>query len=159
MGKKAKKGKNKKGDKKKEKNNKSGDANTSATGLANLERSDEEKQLAIDCRELKNKYFIEERLLNEFQQNVIKIESELMMEKQKSFEIKNKIRDKLREKQEINDEQEHELKIYQEKIRYLLHEHELLVTNLRIECEEILKTFENINRNEQYNLQTNIGSL
>jgi len=129
------------------------------SGMANMTRSDEEKRLAIECRELKNKYFIEERLLNEFQQYVVKIESQLMMEKQKSFEVKSKIRDKLREKQELNDKQEYELKVYQEKVKHLLSEHELLITNLRIECEEILKTSENVDRDEQYHLQSNIRSL
>merc|ERR1719495_1388410 len=83
----------------------------------------------------------------------------LMMEKQKSFEVKSKIRDKLREKQELNDKQEYELKVYQEKDKHLLSEHELLITNLRLECEEILKTSENVDRDEQYHLQSNIRSL
>merc|ERR1719495_1315933 len=83
----------------------------------------------------------------------------LMMEKQKSFEVKSKIRDKLREKQELNDKQEYELKVYQEKVKHLLSEHELLITNLRLECEEILKTSENVDRDEQYHLQSNIRSL
>lgn len=153
---------NKKGgkDKKKKVKDTSGDVSGSgAIGLANISRTDEEKRMALECRELKNKYFIEERLLNEFQQNVVKIESVLMMEKQKSLEIKDKIRDKLREKQELNDKQEYELKVYQEKVKHLLYEHELLITNLRIECEEVLKTLENVDRDEQYHLQTNIRSL
>lgn len=150
--------KDKKGgkDKKKEEDT---NGSSQQIGLENIQRTDEEKRMAMECRELKQKYFIEERLLNEFQQNVVKIESVLMMEKQKSFEIKNKIRDKLREKQELNDKQEYELKIYQEKVKHLLYEHELLITNLRIECEEILKTLENVDRDEQYHLQTNIRSL
>jgi len=101
----------------------------------------------------------EERLLNEFQQHVVKIESLLMMEKQKSFEIKDKIRDKVQEKTELQDKQEYELKVYQEKVKHLLSEHELLITNLRIECEQILKTLENVDRDEQFGLQTNIRSL
>jgi len=128
-------------------------------GLENMVRTDSEKRLAVECRDLKQNYFMEERLLNEFQQHVVKIESMLMMEKQKSFEIKNRIRDKLREKQELNDKQEYELKVYQEKVKHLLSEHELLITNLRIECEEILKTSENVDRDEQFHLQSNIRSL
>merc|ERR1719464_1655903 len=151
----------KKANKKKAAKDKDGavDGAAAESGMANMTRSDEEKWLAIECRELKNTYFIEERLLNEFQQYVVKIESQLMMEKQKSFEVKSKIRDKLREKQELNDKQEYELKVYQEKVKHLLSEHELLITNLRIECEEILKTSENVDRDEQYHLQQNIRSL
>jgi len=149
----------KKGDKKKSKDKEEVDASANAAGLENIPRTEEEKRMAIECRELKNKYFIEERLLNEFQQYVVKIESMLMMEKQKSFEIKQKIRDKVREKQELNDQQGYELKAYQEKVRHLLSEHEGSITNLRIECEEILKTLENVDRDEQYHLQTNIRSL
>lgn len=147
----------------KKKNNKkeeeSSDGGAGGGGLENMPRTDAEKRLAVECRELKQKYFMEERLLNEFQQHVVKIESMLMMEKQKSFEIKNRIRDKLREKQELNDKQEYELKVYQEKVKHLLSEHELLITNLRIECEEILKTSENVDRDEQFHLQSNIRSL
>eukprot|EP01083_Nonionella_stella_P003242 9237_1 len=154
---KTKKGKGKKGDKKKGKNE-TGDGATNG-GLESIPRTEEEKQLAVECRELKHKCLIEERMLNEFQQHVVKIESMLMMEKQKSFEIKNKIRDKLREKQELNDKQEYELKEYQDKVKHLLSEHQLLITNLRIECEEILKTLENADRDEQYHLQSNIRSL
>ena len=147
------KGKNKKNDKT------DAVAATTDLGLENITRTDEEKRLAIECRELKNKYCVEERLLNEFQQYVVKIESMLLMEKQKSFEIKDKIRDKLSEKQELNDEQEYELKEYQVKVKHLLSEHGLLITNLRIECEQILKTLENVDRDEQYHLQSNIRSL
>jgi len=151
--------KNKKKDAKAKAKADAADGAAAGSGMANMTRSDEEKRLAIECRELKTKYFVEERLLNEFQQYVVKIESQLMMEKQKSFEVKSKIRDKLREKQELNDKQEYELKVYQEKVKHLLSEHELLITNLRIECEEILKTSENVDRDEQYHLQSNIRSL
>merc|ERR1719464_700316 len=151
----------KKANKKKAAKDKDGavDGAAAESGMANMTRSDEEKRLAVECRELKQKYFMEERLLNEFQQHVVKIEPMMMMEKQKSFEVKNRIRDKLREKQELNDKQEYELKVYQEKVKHLLSEHELLITNLRIECEEILKTSENVDRDEQYHLQQNIRSL
>ena len=149
----------KKKDNKKAKAEESGDAAASGATLENMERTDSEKRMAIECRELKQKYFMEERLLNEFQQHVVKVESMLMMEKQKSFEIKDRIRDKLREKQELNDKQEYELKVYQEKVKHLLSEHELLITDLRIECEEILKTSENVDRDEQFHLQSNIRSL
>lgn len=153
-------GKAKKADKKKKEK---GDVNEAeaagAVTLENMVRTDEEKQLAVECRQLKNKYFIEERLLNEFQQNVVKLESILMMEKQKSLEVKSKIRDKLREKQELNDEQEYELKSYQERVRHLLGEHQNQMTQLRIEYEGMLKTLESGDRDQQHALQSNIRSL
>jgi len=152
----AKKKDNKKKDKKKED---AGDDSTGGAVLENMQRSDAEKRLAVECRELKQKYFVEERLLNEMQQHVVLVESMLMMEKQKSLEMADRIRDKLREKQELNDKQEYELKVYQEKVKHLLSEHELLISNLRIECEEILKTSENVDRDEQFHLQSNIRSL
>ena len=93
--------------------------------------------------------------MNEFQQNVVKLESLWTMVKEKLENSKVTIRSKIREEKELSDKQEYELKIYQEKVKHLLHDHESSVTDLRKDGENIYSKLQSDNRDKCHQLMMN----
>eukprot|EP01083_Nonionella_stella_P068798 182944_1 len=134
MGKKAKgkgkgKGKGKKSEKKEGKDSapKSGDDSSEATKMRKLARTMEKNLVR------------EKKYLNEFQQQESKAETFWTMENKKLDDFKMELRNKLRQKNDLDERQQYELKIYKQKVKHLLHEEQVTVTEVRTESEEALR--------------------
>jgi hypothetical protein len=113
-------------------------------------QADEMMHLKAALRTMKADILNEKKLLNDYQQQKEKVESFWEMEKEKRNELKMELRNKLRQKQDLEEKHNFELKVYKRKVKHLLHEQQSVVTDVRIGSETALRLDETGKRKEQH---------
>jgi len=138
------------------------DANKDAgatTGGTLAYSTDEMKQMRVNLRLMKQETINEKKLLNDFQQQKEKIEKFWTMEKKKRDDLKMLFRNKLRQKQDLEEKHAFELKVYKQKVKHLLYEQRSHMTDVRYDGESALKLLGDEQRNKQYELNLNLRSI
>ena len=85
------------------------------------------------------------KLINEAQQSKAKLETFWAMAKQQREDVRMELRTKFRQRQDLVEKQQYEIKIYRQKVKHLLHEHQQEAGDQLID-EEIALTL-NMNEN------------
>jgi hypothetical protein len=80
----------------------------------------------------------ETRMLNDYQQQKAKVDQFHELAKKEREELKMQLRNSLRQKQDLEEKQAFELKIYKQKVKHLLHEQQSGMTDVRLIHEEAL---------------------
>ncbi|OQS04975.1 hypothetical protein THRCLA_20744 [Thraustotheca clavata] len=148
--KKVKKGKDKKG-KKKEGDDKENDLNK--------ENEAERMALIKDAKRLAEKAKKEEEAFNEFQQQREKINYFWIVEKKNLEDKKAEFRNKERERQDLEEKHQVEIKVYKQRVKHLLYEHQNEITTLKTESETALKLGQDDHRTTERELKTDKRSL
>lgn len=121
--------------------------------------TEEMKQMCVNLRLMKSEIINEKKLLNDFQQQREKIEKFWTMEKKKRDDLKMLFRNKLRQKQDLEEKHAFELKVYKQKVKHLLHEQRSHMTDVRYDNEAALKLLSDEQRDRQYELNLNLRSI
>jgi hypothetical protein len=117
--------------------------------------TDEMKQLRGGLRLMKSEITNEKKLLNDFQQQKEKIEKFWTLEKKKRDDHKMVFRNKLRQKQDLEEKHAFELKVYKKKVKHLLQEQQSHMTDVRYDSEVALKLVQEEKRGKQHELNLN----
>lgn len=121
--------------------------------------TDEMKQMKTSLRLMKQEIVNEKKLLNDFQQQKEKIEKFWTMERKKRDDLKMLFRNKLRQKQDLEEKHSFELKVYKQKVKHLLHEQQSHMTDVRHDSEVALKILQEDQRGTQHELNLNLRSI
>jgi hypothetical protein len=121
--------------------------------------TEEMKQMRQALRLMKQETINEKKLLNDFQQQKEKIEKFWTMEKKKRDDLKMMFRNKLRQKQDLEEKHTFELKIYKQKVKHLLHEQQAHMTDVRLECETAFNLLQEEQRSEQREQKLNLRTI
>lgn len=108
--------------------------------------SDECKQLRLEIRQARLERENELRILNDAQQQKAKLDQFHELAKAKREALKMELRTKLRQKQDLEEKQSYELKIYKHKVKHLLHEQQTGMTAVRLDSEEGLALLQDSTR-------------
>lgn len=126
----------------------------------------EEDYTTEDMQEMRNSLRLmkqaitnEKYLLNYFQQQKEKIEKFWTMEKKKRDDLKMLFRNKLRQKQDLEEKHAFELKMYKQKVKHLLHEQQSHMTDVRHDAETALKLLQHEQRDKQHELNLNLRTV
>ena len=150
MAKKAKKKVKKENDKNNVKDEKNNDDLKLADNDNNIINDKEHKiSLINELKNLKLESYQEIKLINEAQQSKIKIENFWNMAKQQREDLRMELRSKFRLRQDLLEKQHYEIKIYRQKVKHLLHEHQSDSSNQLIESEITLNLHQTANRQEE----------
>ena len=95
----------------------------------------------------------EEHDFNEFQQQREKLNYFWIVEKKKLEDKRAELRNKDRELQDLEEKHQVEIKIYKQRLKHLLSEHQHEVTQKKIESEVALKMAQDDNREEQTDIK------
>ena len=106
------------------------------------------KMLKADAIRLHNLTKKEEHDFNEFQQQREKINYFWIVEKKKLEDKRADLRNKHRELQDLEEKHQVEVKIYKQRLKHLLHEHQSDVTQRKTEAEVALATSQEDNREQ-----------
>jgi len=110
-------------------------------------------------RQLKQEMANERRLMNDFQQQREQIEAFWTTAKQRRDDLKLILRNKLRQKQDLEEKHAFELKIYKQKVKHLLHEHQSTMADARYSNALALDFAETSQRDSEHNVQLEIRQL
>lgn len=77
------------------------------------------------------------------------------MEKKKRDDLKMLFRNKLRQKQDLEERQAFELKVYKQKVKHLLHEQQSHMTDVRLDAETAMSLLKQDHRSKQNDLEMN----
>jgi membrane-bound lytic murein transglycosylase len=136
------------------KNNNKQEKKSALGDMLVMDEADMEK-LKANLRIQKTEILNEKKLLNDFQQQKEKIEKFWLMEKERSEDLTMELRNSLRRKQDLEEKQAFELKVYKQKVKHLLHEQQSAMTGVRIEGQSALTLLQNEQR--QIGHQTNLN--
>lgn len=127
-------------------------------GAANAEA---EARLALvrQAKELKRKLLTEQQQFNEFQQQREKINYFWIVEKKNLEDKKADVRNKHRELQDLEERHQVEIKVYKQRVKHLLYEHQNEVTNLKADCNNSLRLEEDKHRHAEQELKKDQRSL
>lgn len=114
--------------------------------------SDEAKRLRAEIRQMRLEGDNELRVLNDSQQQKAKIDQFHELAKKEREDLKMSLRNALRQKQDLEEKQAYELKIYKGKVKQLLHEQQAGMTDVRLAHEENLTLVQDESRAEQHSL-------
>jgi len=143
----------KKGSKKKD-----GEGEAAAPGMSEME-TDEMKEIRNSLRLMKKDIMNEKNLLNDFQQQKEKIEKFWTMEKKKRDDLKMLFRNKLRQKQDLEEKHAFELKVYKQKVKHLLHEQQSHMSDVRYDAETAVKLLQHDQRDKQHEISLNLRTI
>lgn len=121
--------------------------------------TDEMVQMKMSLRLMKQEVVNEKKLLNDFQQQKEKIEKFWTMERKKRDDLKMLFRNKLRQKQDLEEKHSFELKVYKQKVKHLLHEQQSHMTDVRYDSEMALKLLQEDQRSTQHELNLNLRAV
>ncbi|RLN55135.1 hypothetical protein BBJ29_008708 [Phytophthora kernoviae] len=147
----------KKGKGKKEKKSKGGNtAKKGATEVNDVELKNEAERVELVKQakaflELTRK---EEQAFNEFQQQREKINYFWIVEKKNFEDRKAELRNKERERQDLEEKHQVEIKVYKQRVKHLLYEHQNEITKLKKEMEQSLKLSQGDYRGNERELKT-----
>lgn len=121
--------------------------------------TDEMKHLRQNIRIMKSECLNEKKLLNDFQQQKEKIEKFWIMEKEKRDDLTMQLRNKLRQKQDLEEKNAFILKLHKQKVKHLLHEQQSHMTDVRIDSEVALDILQADQRRKLHEIKLNLRSL
>lgn len=121
--------------------------------------TEEMLEMQTSLRFMKAELTKEKKLLNDFQLQKEKLEKFWTMEKKKRDDFKMVFRNKLRQKQDLEEKHEFELKVYKQKVKHLLHEQQAHMTDVRTDGEKALKLLEDDQRDNQHEFKSNLRSF
>lgn len=121
--------------------------------------TDDMKEMRNSLRLMTTEIINEKKLLNDFQQQKEKIEKFWTMEKKKRDDLKMLFRNKLRQKQDLEEKHAFELKVYKQKVKHLLHEQQSHMTDVRYDGETALKLLQHDQRDKQHELNLNLRAI
>jgi len=116
------------------------------------QNTDEVKTAKATLKQLMEECLNEKKLLNDFQQQGEKIQLFVLIEKEKRDELKNDLRDRLRQKQDLEEKHAFELKVYKQKVKHLLQEQQSGMADVHIEQESALKMLQDDQRQKHHDL-------
>lgn len=128
-------------------------------GVDETMETDEMKQMRTALRLMKQETINEKKLLNDFQQQKEKIEKFWTMAKKERDDLKMQFRNKLRQKQDLEEKHAFELKIYKQKVKHLLHEQQAHMTDVRYDSETLLTILQGDQRDVQHEQSVNLRSI
>lgn len=149
--------KDKKKDKKKNKKDKKEVVDEGAGG--NAEDEQERKLLAEEAKRLFDLTKKEEAEFNEFQQQREKLNYFWIVEKKNLEDKKAELRNKERELQDLEEKHQVEIKVYKQRVKHLLYEHQNEITMLKTEAEVALKCAQDEHRTGEAELKADRRSL
>lgn len=116
--------------------------------------TEEAKVMRLEIRNMRAEIENETRLLNDFQQQKLKVDQFHELAKQQRDQLKMDLRNSLRQKADLEEKQAYELKIYKQKVKHLLHEQQGGMSDLRIEGEEKLMLQQQEQRASEHDYST-----
>lgn len=148
-----KKAKKKEGGKKKTKSKDKGPTIQTAEALANKEEERKRQELIAAADAMFREASKEELDFNEFQQQREKLNYFWIVEKKVLEDKKAELRNKERELQDLDERHQVEIKVYKQRVKHLLHEHQDEVTTLKTELETKLTFISDENSDAQKELK------
>lgn len=94
----------------------------------------------------------EKQHLNEFQQEDQSVEAFWTLEKKRLQDLKMELRNKVRQKEDLQERHQYELKVYKQKVKHLLHEQQAHTTDVLTVAEISLKQEQDQHREDQADL-------
>lgn len=131
---------------KKGKKKKAVDPAVAAQQAAEAEKERERKELAFSARDLKEACDREEKAFHQFLMESQKINYFWIVEKKNLIEKQADLRNKEREKQDLKERQEIELKMFQQKLKHLRYHHQDEIVERKTDAELALKLQEDHHR-------------
>lgn len=119
----------------------------------------ERKRLAQDADRIFKQTVKEDHDFNSFQQQREKLNYFWIVEKKKVEDKKAELRNKERELQDLEERHQVEIKIYKQRVKHLLYEHQNEITTKKIEVEESLVMAQNDHRSGEAALKLDRGTL
>ena len=101
----------------------------------------------------------EERDFNEFQQQREKLNYFWIVEKRKLEDKRSELRNKDRELQDLEEKHQVEIKIYKQRLKHLLHEHQNEITQKKIEAEMATKIAQDDDRESELDIKMDKRNL
>jgi len=111
------------------------------------------RTLKVEADRLHNLTKKEEHDFNEFQQQREKLNYFWIVEKKKLEDKRADLRNKHREVQDLEEKHQVEIKIYKQRLKHLLHEHQANVTVRKTEAEVALKMAQDDDREQQSDIK------
>ncbi|RLO02702.1 hypothetical protein DYB28_015145 [Aphanomyces astaci] len=145
--------------KKKEKKGKKGKDGDSKEDDLSREVEAERQELIKEAKRLAERSKKEEEAFNEFQQQREKINYFWIVEKKNLEDKKAELRNKERERQDLEEKHQVEIKVYKQRVKHLLYEHQNEISSLKIESETALKIGQDDHRTTERELKTDKRSL
>ncbi|CAK4076160.1 unnamed protein product [Aphanomyces euteiches] len=145
--------------KKKEKKGKKGKEGDSKENDVSREAELERQELIKEAKRLAEKAKKEEESFNEFQQQREKINYFWIVEKKNLEDKKAELRNKERERQDLEEKHQVEIKVYKQRVKHLLYEHQNQVSGLKLEAETTLKIGQDDNRTTERELKMDKRAL
>jgi hypothetical protein len=115
--------------------------------------SEEARRFRAEIRSMRAETDNELRVLNDCQQQKSKVDQFHELAKKEREDLKMSLRNALRQKQDLEEKQAYELKIYKGKVKQLLHEQQSGMTDVRLAHEENLTLTQDGARAEQHSLE------
>jgi len=119
----------------------------------------ERKTLAEDAKRLFALTKKEEEEFNEFQQQREKLNYFWIVEKKNLEDKKAELRNKERELQDLEEKHQVEIKVYKQRVKHLLYEHQDEITQLKTESETALKLAQDEHRGGEAELKSDRRAL
>ncbi|RLN99513.1 hypothetical protein DYB28_014944, partial [Aphanomyces astaci] len=145
--------------KKKEKKGKKGKDGDSKEDDLSREVEAERQELIKEAKRLAERSKKEEEAFNEFQQQREKINYFWIVEKKNLEDKKAELRNKERERQDLEEKHQVEIKVYKQRVKHLLYEHQNEISSLKIGSETALKIGQDDHRTTERELKTDKRSL
>jgi len=120
---------------------------------------DEKTLLLQHAKDMKKKLVAEQQQFNEFQQQREKLNYFWIVEKKNLEDRKAQARNKKRELQDQEEKHQVEIKVYKQRMKHLLYEHQNEVTHTKTDCNKSLKLSEDENRTSESFLKQDQRSL
>ncbi len=108
--------------------------------------SEERKALLESCKLLRVQIKQEKQALNDFQLQREKVERFWVLEKKKREDLKIELRNRIRQRQDLEEKHAFELKVYKQKIAHLQHEIQAGTSDVKIAAEKQMKLLQEENR-------------
>ncbi|KAF1784287.1 S-adenosyl-L-methionine-dependent methyltransferase [Phytophthora cactorum] len=145
-----------KGKKEKKKGKGGGASKKGAAEVNDAERENEAERLELvkQAKALLELTRKEEQAFNEFQQQREKINYFWIVEKKNFEDRKAELRNKERERQDLEEKHQVEIKVYKQRVKHLLYEHQNEITKLKKEMEQSLKLSQDDYRGNERELKT-----
>lgn len=120
---------------------------------------EEYKKLTADADKLHKLSKKEEQDFNEFQQQREKLNYFWIVEKKKLEDKRVELRNKERELQDLEEKHQVEIKIYKQRLKHLLYEHQNEITKRKTEAEEALKIAQDDDREGESDMKEDRRAL
>ena len=119
----------------------------------------EKKMLAEKAKQLFNDTKKEEAEFNQFQQQREKLNYFWIVEKKNLEDKKAELRNKERELQDLEEKHQVEIKVYKQRVKHLLYEHQNEITVLKTDAETTLKLSQDTHRAAEAEIKSDRRSL